>query len=101
MLDESIEYLCTHLGGASIGDLLEPAKVRKLLSERKGAGRNALPDSLDVVAGAAQVGLRGRLLQAGAVSHTLEFEVEPDSCWSFGGAPALREPVRLARADSP
>jgi hypothetical protein len=88
MLDESIEYLCTYLGGASIGDLFEPAKIRKLLSERKGAGRNTLPDSLDVLTRAVQAGFCGRSLQAGAVSHTFEFEVEPDSVSTRDGRAA-------------
>lgn len=88
MLEKGIKYLRARPGGASFGDLLEAAKVRKLLSERKDTGRNTLPDPLDVLARTAQVGLCRRLGQAGAVSHTVEFEVEADSVSARSGRAA-------------
>lgn len=55
------------------------AEVGKLLGERERAARNATFDPVEVLPRPAQVAFAWRSQQGGAVSHTLEFEVEANS----------------------
>ncbi len=86
--EKRIERLGTGSRRTFTRNPLEMTKVRELLCEREGASGNTLLNSVELLTCPAEVGLRGRSAQGGAVSHAFELEIETDSVSARSGRAA-------------
>jgi len=79
MREELIEDLATGSNSNNAGQPSKEAVVRKLLGKRECARIDLALDFLEPLASAAQIGLRWRTSNKGAVSNAFKHEIELDS----------------------
>ncbi|MEJ1966043.1 MAG: hypothetical protein WDO56_32630 [Gammaproteobacteria bacterium] len=87
-----IEDLAAQADFGDASQAPQEAVVRKFVGEREGAVSNLTFDDFEALAGAAKVGFRGWPLDRGAVTDTIDTEIELDSA-AGPRRDAAREPL--------